>query len=238
MVLPMGWSSSVGVMQEVSERILLVHSLPREAQLVRHHMLPLWMVGLSDEAQTTDRAWWHVYLDNFAAGEVTVGGKLHQGDWLHELAETAWKNTGVISSEKKRKRAITAAQELGAYIDGERRTLGASPERFMKLVQATVWLLGQPHLQKKLVQVIAGRWIHVFQFRRPAMTLLSEVWQLVANKGTSRQLEDQVRREFFACICSLPLLSTYLGAESVNIMTASDASHWGGAVGAISRIDF
>ena len=36
-VLPMGWSSSVGVMQEVSERILLMHSLPREAQLVRHN---------------------------------------------------------------------------------------------------------------------------------------------------------------------------------------------------------
>ena len=230
-VLPMGWSSSVGVMQEVSERILLMHSLPREAQLVRHNTLPLWMVGILDEAHGANRAWWHVYLDNFAAGEVTVKGQLTQGDWLHDLAETAWTKTGVISSEKKRKRAVTTAQELGAHIDGELRTLGESPERLMKLVQATLWLLGQNRLSKKLVQVVAGRWIHVFQFRRPAMGLLNDVWQLVSLKGTSREVEDRVRREFFACVCALPLLATYLGAETVDVMTASDASHWGGAIG-------
>ena len=34
-VLPMGWASSVGIMQEVSERILLNHGVPRESQLRR-----------------------------------------------------------------------------------------------------------------------------------------------------------------------------------------------------------
>ena len=223
-VLPMGWSSSVGV-------ILWTHNLPREAQLVRHSMLPLWMVGILGKAKEGGRAWWHVYLDNFAAGEVSINGQISGGDLLHDMAEKAWKETGVISSEKKRKRAVSNAQELGAFIDGQHRTLGAAPERLMKLIQATFWLIGQHQLQKRLVQVVAGRWVHVFQFRRPSMALLSEVWQLVTNKGTSRELEDKVRRELFACMCSLPLLNTYLGAEVVDVMTASDASSWGGAVG-------
>ena len=230
-VLPMGWSSSVGVMQEVSERILLTHNLPRESQLVRTASLPLWMVGLLDKSTQEERAWWHVYLDNFAAGEVSTGGHVIQGNVLHDMAEDAWERTGVLSSEKKRKRAETTALELGAFIDGERRTLGAAPDRLIKLVQSTLWLLSQRHLPKRLVQVVAGRWIHIFQFRRPAMALLSEVWQLVARKGTTQELEDAVRREFFACICSLPMLATYLGAETVDVMTASDASQWGGAVG-------
>ena len=230
-VLPMGWSSSVGVMQEVSERILLMHNLPKESQLVRNSPLPLWMVGLLKESAREDRAWWHVYLDNFAAGEVSTGGNVAQGNLLHDMAEDAWDRTGVISSAKKRKRAETTALELGAFIDGERRTLGAAPDRLMKLAQSTLWLLGQRQLQKKLVQVVAGRWIHVFQFRRPAMALLGEVWQLVTRKGTNQELEDKVRRELFACICALPMLATYLGAESVDVMTASDASQWGGAVG-------
>lgn len=34
-------------------------------------------------------------------------------------------------------------QELGAHFDGVARTMEPSPERLIKLVQATIWLLGR-----------------------------------------------------------------------------------------------
>jgi len=89
-VLPMGWSSSVAIMQEASERILALGRLPADEQLLRGRAVPLWMVGLLDEARKKGKAWWHVYLDNFAAGEVGKRGEsFSSGHELHQLAESA-----------------------------------------------------------------------------------------------------------------------------------------------------
>ena len=230
-VLPMGWASSVGIMQEVSEAILHLGNLRKEDQLRRQSPLPPWMVGLISDAQRRNKAWWHVYLDNFAAGEIVDGTDTIGGDHLHKLAEDAWSSNGVISSEKKKKRAVSLAQELGAEINGEVNTLGASPERLLRLAQATFLLLSRRHLPKRLVQIVVGRWVHVFQFRRPAMSFLEAVWEYTSSKRFDQNLIWQVRRELFLCVCAIPMLHTNLGAGIVDTITASDASQTGGAVG-------
>ena len=230
-VLPMGWASSVGIMQEVSEAILHLGNLRKEDQLRRQSPLPPWMVGLISEAHDKGKAWWHVYLDNFAAGEIVDGTNRDGGDHLHQLAEDAWRSNGVISSAKKKKKAVSLAQELGAEINGEVNTLGASPERLLRLVQATFLLLSRRHLPKRLVQIVVGRWVHVFQFRRPAMSFLDAVWEYTSSKRFDQNLMWQVRRELFLCVCAIPMLHTNLGAGIADIITASDASQTGGAVG-------
>ena len=55
------------------------------------------------QARSEGKAWWHVYLDNFCAGEVgRVGSDFAEGDDLQPLAEEAWETAGVMSSEGKR----------------------------------------------------------------------------------------------------------------------------------------
>jgi len=217
-VLPMGWSSSVAIMQEASERILALGRLPADEQLLRGRAVPLWMVGLLDEARKKGKAWWHVYLDNFAAGEVgKQGEQFSSGHELHQLAEKAWAVSGVVSSEKKRKAAELEAQELGGFMDGGAKTLGGSPERLLKLVQATIILLKQPHLSKKLTQVV--------------VSLLEHTWKFTASKRFEASLITKVKKELFACCCSVPFLHAYLGAQVWPVITASDASNSGGAVG-------
>ena len=224
------WDARCSIIQEASERILSLGKLPGDEQLLRGRAVPPWMVGLLDEARRRGKAWWHIYLDNFAAGEV---GKQEDGFWsgheLHQLAERAWAVSGVVSSEKKRMSA-----ELGGFMDGKARTLGGSPERLLKLVQATIVLLKQPHLSKKLTQVVAGRWIHAFQFRRPPMSLLEHTWKFTISRRFEAALISKVKKELFTCCCSLPFLHAYLGAQVSPVITASDASNRGGAVG-ISR---
>ena len=231
-VLPMGWLSSVSVMQEVSERILLRSMLPAGEQVVRNRPLPLWMVGLLKEAREHRRIWWHVYLDNYAGGQVLgVSETSAAGDQLHQLAEKAWREAQVVSSEKKRKRAVEEAEELGALVSGATNTIGASPERILKVIQATLWILSQKHLSKKHVQVVAGRWVHILQFRRPGMAFLDSTWQFISSKTFSSRLVEQVKRELWSLVCASPLLHTDLGATVSNFVTASDASGFGGAVG-------
>ena len=234
-VLPMGWISSVAIMQEISENILRYRAVDELSQIVRNRPVPPWLTGVLRQARQTERLWWHVYLDNFASAQAFgESSELASGEALHQLAELAWQEAGVVSSDKKRKKAVATAEELGAFVDGKQRYLGGSPERLIKLAQATLWTIGQPLLSKKLVQVIAGRWIHVMQFRRPCMGYLSVTWDFISSKRISQAMHLAVRRELFSCVCAMGLMHTYLGANISETMTASDASSTGGAVG-ISR---
>lgn len=103
-VIPMGWSSSVGLMQEISENLLLRGGLNPRHQVRRGNVLPSWMVGLLAEAKLTGAYWWHVYLDNFCAAEkVNPSDPAMCGATCHSLAEKLWSDAGVLSSEKKRR---------------------------------------------------------------------------------------------------------------------------------------
>lgn len=236
-VLPMGWLSSVAVMQEISERILQCRLTGGSFQLVRHHPVPTWMVGILQEARSSGRHWWHVYLDNFAASEIiSAAGDWSHGEHLHQEAERAWHAAGVLSSDKKRRSGVLSVEELGANIEGALHYMGGSPLRFLRLVHATLWTLQQPHLSKKLVQVIAGRWIHVLQFRRPGMSILECTWEYISQKRVKQRVHKMVKRELCMCLCAIPLLHTFLGARVDGRITASDASMKGGAVAVSSEL--
>ena len=109
--------------------------------------------------------------------------------------------------------------------------MGISPERMLKLAQTTLYVLGRYALNRKMLQVVAGRWMHAFQFRRPLMSCFDALWSYVGRSQTKRFSYDQVRRELARAVCLLPLCHTHLGAKVSNFTTASDASSKGGAVG-------
>ena len=234
-VIPMGFNSSVALMQEISENLLKVADLPRSARLTRGYGLPVWLSSVLDEQRTSMRSWYHIYLDNFCAGSrVSPPDCGEQGSFFHQLAESAWAEAGVVSSEKKRKSAVLQAEELGGYLNGELRTLGVSPERALRLAVVTLHLISRGLLNRKMVQVVAGRWVHCFQFRRACMSFFDHLWKYVGNKPSAKFSFHQVRRELFRTVASLPLMHTFLGAAIPGFITASDASSTGGAVG-ISR---
>ena len=178
-VLPMGWTSAVAVMQEISQAMLLSYGMPKELQVKRTRGLPLWLCKVLRDAGGTSKAWWHIYLDNFLAGERSQGeNKTEEVDSLHSLAERAWAEIGVISSEKKRISGVEVVDELGARFNGSEQYLGASGERLIKILQTTALILSKVNVPKKWLQVVTGRWIHVMQFRRCAMSTLHLVWKM------------------------------------------------------------
>ena len=53
------------------------------------------VVGLLKEAKRYHRAWWHVYLDNYAGGQIVDPWEnLTEGNRLHDLADTWLKMHG------------------------------------------------------------------------------------------------------------------------------------------------
>ena len=232
-VIPMGWLNSVGIMQEISENLMKFGSLKLSHQIFRDRHLPPW---LSDSLQTAldqDRTWYHVYLDNFAAGErLEVGDCNERGLQCHEAAERAWSWAGVVSSAKKRVSAERRITELGASVDGDHRTLGVGTDKLLKVAQATLWLLVQPFINRKHLQIIAGRWVFILQFRRPAMGYLDQTWKLIGGaERITEKLRNAVKGEMLHLLMASALLECNLGAKISEVVVATDASESAGAVG-------
>ena len=231
-VLPMGWASAVSVMQEASQLLLERHGLPREGQVVRTRLLPPWLTAVLGESRGNRKAWYHVYLDNFFAGErVPRNEAAWEVGALHDEAERAWNSAGVVSSAKKRIHQAEAVEELGAHLDGGTQMLGGSAERLHRLVQSTCLLLSMKRIPGKWLQVIMGRWVHILQFRRAGMAGVQVVWKVISGKKLRANEYLQMRRELLYLIFGTCLFHTNLGAGISEVATASDASGRGGAVG-------
>lgn len=236
-VLPMGWSSAVSVMQEISQSLLHCFGLPREVQVKRTKGLPLWLCESLRNAGSSKRAWWRIYLDNFFAGEKCEKDKEAEGsNALHAAAERAWEKSGVISSEKKRLSAAVKVDELGARFSGDEQYLGVSGERLIKVIQTTAVVLSKVQVPKKWLQVVAGRWVHVLQFRRSGMSTLHILWKWISGKRIGGRKLLKAREELFMLMLGAPLFHTFLGSEVSGVTTCSDASGKGGAVGSSDKL--
>ena len=228
-VLPMGWSSAVGVMQFVAEEVLYRNGMEKVTQIRRSNVLPEWMIRSCEDAAQEGKYWWHVYLDNYASGEKVQTGSPKAGEW-QVLVEGWWEQAGIVTSKDKTIKDATTATELGAFISGNNRWIGASCERLLKVCKTTLWLISQPTIPRKLLQVIMGRWVFIMQFRRPAMSHFEAVWEVISEKEKGEKVLAEVRRELLGAVLGCLLFHTFLGCRIQKEITCSDASTTGGAV--------
>ena len=235
-VLPMGWSSSVGLMQCMSRELLLQRGMPPHMELKKTGRLPVWFSG-SVDAATNDKAWYQVYLDNFFAGEVTGAEDKWNRAFLKEAAG-AWKEAGVLTAPEKDVINTTWAVELGVRIEGQEGLLGSSPERMLKTCLASIYLLEDHLWSKKLCQVILGRWIFILQFRRAAMGVLSRSWEALDTWLPSPPQKKRLREELTQLLCLAPLLQADLTNDYDDEITCSDASETGGAAARASGLSW
>ena len=71
-VIPMGWLNSVGIMQERSENLVKQPGICLANQIGRGRPLPIWFNDVPRQSVEEDRAWFHIYLNNFCEGEQFV----------------------------------------------------------------------------------------------------------------------------------------------------------------------
>ena len=234
-VLPMGWASSVGLMQMVSRELMRNISAGPGAELRRGALVPKWFISVLKEGGT--ESWWQVYLDNFmAGGKRHVRGEPTKVEKLHGEAVMAWTEAGVLSAEDKHVFETRDAVELGVNIRGDTGLVGSSCERMQKLAQVTILLLGMKLPKPKWVQVILGRWVFVLQYRRPAMSILCHSWRYIQAAEDRRRWWPYVKSELSKLVLLLPLLQTDLRLPCSPLVTCSDASESGGAVAVSTRV--
>ena len=134
---------------------------------------------------------------------------------------------------EKTQRRARAGRVWGAWLDGDRGTLGGPPERRAALALLTLRLarcgFGSPALVRRLL----GSWVFHLMFRRSAFAVPDEAFRFAQSDGEPThvaRLPPGVRAELASLALLAPLLETSLRAPVAPVLWCTDASPHAGAV--------
>ncbi|CAJ1387202.1 unnamed protein product [Effrenium voratum] len=215
-VLPMGWNSAVGIMQHVHRRLAL-EGPPRGGGLPS-------LLEIRKDAPFPARydGWhpWSIYLDDTTVFEVlerqVAESLVGEPAEAQERLRRAYEFWGIPRSDAKALNGVARAERLGALIDGEEGVLRGSTERAQRWVD------------RKALQIFAGKEVHTLQFRRPLFSVMDVIWKQIAKGGEQVVLSADTIQEILLSGSLQPMRFTDLRAQLDPCVTASDASEQGG----------
>ena len=230
-VIPMGWLNAVSLFQHLHRQIGMSEAPvgaghPEESEWRRDRPIPL-------DAQGKVTSFVQFYLDDFDAPELvqasvanSLKGKLSETHLRQRAAYKTW-NVGI--AEDKAQIRETHVTRMGAEINGEEGLLYCPLKKKLEASYFTLWLCGQRLPATKARLMVLGRWVRIFEFRRPLMNLLQTSWP----KGDltwRRPLGETAFCELLECIALSPMAGTDLKAQVDNTATCTDASNTGGGL--------
>ena len=227
-VLPMGFSSSVGIMQHIHRRLALWQpedgaGLPRQLELRKDRALP----DLGEGCPV-----WALYLDDStilrkvdAEMASMLQGKPQKEQIRLRQAYQFW---GIPYNAKKAIEEAEAAERLGAYLDGSRGRVGVTVPRLLDNMSLALWLFQQGKVSKKALQMFMGKEVHTLQFRRPLFSVYDHVWSLISGEEDAHWLDEKAISEICAALSLMPLRFTDWRSQLDPFVMASDASERGG----------
>ena len=235
-VLPMGFSSSVGVMQHVHRNLALWDpdeggGLAKELEVRKDQEWPL----LEEDCPL-----WCLYLDDSTflrkvdekVGETLVGKSQAEQDRMRR----AYQFWGIPYNNKKAIEEASSAERLGAFLDGKAGRIGVTAKRTLETISLGLWILAQGQVSRKALQVFTGKEVHCLQFRRPLLSTYDEVWRLIASPEDDPYLTSKACVEIMVGICLSPLRFTDWRARLDPYVMASDASERGGSFSMAKRL--
>ena len=235
-VLPMGWSSSVGLMQAAHRTIALRSplqggaGLPDLSEISKQALFP----------DLDDAPAWHIYLDDttiIEKVESMVVDKLkgHPPEEQKRMRQAyAW--LGIPTNSGKALERVSQAERLGALINGEKGILRTKSKRSLDLISLGTWLRSQKMVPKKGLQVYAGKAVHILQFRRCLFSIMEVIFRVIAHGGEEIVMASDLMEEMLLLEALLPTAQFDLKARVDPVVTASDASETGGGTCFSSRL--
>ena len=113
---------------------------------------------------------------------------------------------------------------------GAQGTISAPPDFVKKLVHFTLVTLNRKRVSQKWMQILAGRWIRMMQYRRESMGCFDKLWFHLCRWRGRKELPSEVRVGLLLELCLLPIMRADLRLPVSGMVTVSDASEKMGAV--------
>lgn len=214
LVLPMGWSHSVFVAQQIHEHIVYSStSLRRED-------------AISGEADhRVDRVRHSIYIDdvNLFGYDPVVLRKV-QDEYM-----CAMEARGLpIKPSKLKRPTCLPTSVLGLSLDGTDHTFGLDGTKLQSLRARTHGLLSRSRCSGVELSRLVGSWSWCMLARRPTLSVFNNVYRFIRTAGNGLlPLWRSVRVELAVAMALSPFMYANLGARWFPHLLASDASSTG-----------
>eukprot|EP00438_Fugacium_kawagutii_P007238 Skav211558 [mRNA] locus=scaffold2228:116375:121024:+ [translate_table: standard] len=147
-------------------------------------------------------------------------------DALADLMVEIYQRKGLNPHDKTRFRSEKLGKFWGCYLDGEAGLIGPQVERVLPLAMITAQVARCGSASRKLLEVIAGAWTSVLQYRKRCMCLLDQVFQTIMHNdyGTAFQMSADCVAELWTLVALGPSFCTDLRVTDLAEITCVDAS--------------
>ncbi|CAE7256128.1 unnamed protein product [Symbiodinium sp. CCMP2592] len=229
--MAMGDNVAVEVGQAAHFRVLRDHVgslLPCETLLYRH---PIPKTDTVELLSIDD----HVTLQKLPLAKISTKPELLDTAIMNG-ATVAYKHTGLVLNDRKKRRNLLRGTVLGAELDGIAGLVGPPRDRVLSLALLSVVLAKRGHATRELLDRIVGCWIHALTFRRPVFSVVDQLFRegLEFPRNQAFRLSSMARNELQmpGCLCST--LVCDLRATYDPNLYCLDASPYAGAICATS----
>ena len=199
--LAMGDSLAVEVGQAAHFAVLRQHAggmLPRESLLYRH---PIPSSSAIELLAIDD----HVIIQKLPSSALPSEPELLDTT-IFRASTVAYKHTGLVLNEVKKRRNLTQGCILGAEVDGVQGLVGPPRDRVLSLALLSTVVAKRGHATRELIDRITGCWVHALMFRRPVFAVVDQLFRegLDFKRNQVFRLSSQARNELqmLACLSS------------------------------------
>ena len=225
--MAMGDSLAVEVGQAAHFQVLRQHVgslLPYETLLYRH---PIPKTNTVELLSIDD----HVSLQKVPLVDLPLEPPLLDTA-IFNAASVAYKHTGLVLNDDKKRRNLTQACVLGAEVDGIRGLVGPPRDRVLSLALLSACLAKKGYATRELLDRIVGCWVHALMFRRPVFAVIDVLFRQGMHLPRNQvfRLSSQARNELQMLACLVSTLVCDLRATYDPQLYCLDASPYAGAV--------
>ena len=175
-----------------------------------------------------------IYLDGFTDAEFVHWAELARlsgkSPAVNAVAE-AWKSWGIPTRDDKTVSRELECQSLGCRVDGGPAGVLAPPRKVnSELLSMTAWFCNGEKRSLLQAQVLGGRWVRNFQFRKEVSCVFGYFWRWMQEETVRTGgaiATEAVIEDLLLAVCWMPLMAVDLRARISPLVVASDASEEG-----------
>ena len=170
-----------------------------------------------------------IIIDDYVVCEKVVappGDLPTEGETRMAWMNKAYAKVELTAHTGKAFRRESQAEFWGAAADGNKGTVRPSPKRLIPLIMMTVRVARLQIATVGLLEILAGSWVAIFQFRKRLMCLLEEIYaaQRDREQNCIVHLSCSMIHELWSLVLVAPLAVTNLRAKTLPVAYLTDAS--------------
>lgn len=137
-----------------------------------------------------------------------------------------YEKVGLQPNASKRLRSASVADFWGAHLDGEAGLIGAPIQRVLPIAFLSSQVARLGFGTRKLLEVLAGAWTSILQFRKRSMCLLESIFSVITAHSYQEifAIPGDLVAELWLLTTLAPLCITDLRAQTSSTLSLVDAS--------------